>query len=928
MTMIEVIGPYATSACFVIAISIYFWRSELRGSLPNRIVIKPPTAHTYRIRGIPKGWTAKDVENRLSQHSCCVVKSLAKETNHNCLTATAIFSGGYIPPEEIILPASDLDSLSRNSLFVVDDDFLGITTLYMPSAVEHKLDIIAISGLGGHAFGSFKQRHGLHMWLRDALPHDLRNTKSGSPMARVMIYGHESQVAGSNSMQNLADLASSFRHTLLSVMRDNKPTIFLAHSLGGLIAKEALIRLAKSSQKADQDFLEKVCGVVFFGVPHHGMDSRSLRSMAGDGPNRFLIESLDQRNSHVLNVQRREFLEAFKEKGISFFCFYETEASPTAQEVNGKWSMSGPREILVSQSSATICRPWEDESHYVCAIGRSHSDIVKFAPRDADYDRVLARLRSLADEATCRPIFEKRDKKTFRTSDSNELPEMMEMILLEAEIKAVEEYRAVLEGQRRRLAYLKQKQRSRLEARKSEMEMLEQRYRQLLDQNDFTDYAYDPDVSDQNDSMECACDRDSLRDETEDELDWGTFDLDGLETREAEQTVLEDCACDAEALENRSGIESNRSEYEYYSLVTNEAEQGAGQDCAYDPSPSDNKSANEFDFGTGELHGLGTFRAVGEAGKNTGLGVREEDFCKELPLELVLHSSIQESDHQLEPKRTEDFLTVKAQSYPSRYKYSSGTVVSNSSPNGAAMPSSLSGNPLERRSKQAPVDVRDSHAQTDKPETPKQDESLENTDSFYMNFDFAPPEGEQYQQRWKTESVEEENVDGAGEEMKSIATLEAERKQLKRELDQLREETEDDAKLPLELRDGVLDRMFNVPWKFGKDWKSMMRLVEQVYVGFPELHMRILENKFEMVDEGGHIILPAAWNTTVKPGGEVNMLMAKEDSVTRSLPETMTLRSTSARTTKRKSIAGEVESFTQKRAKLAPANGDYGHDPN
>jgi hypothetical protein len=38
-----------------------------------------------------------------------------------------------------------------------------------PSTVEgYPMDLVAISGLGGHAFGSFKERGGSHMWLADA----------------------------------------------------------------------------------------------------------------------------------------------------------------------------------------------------------------------------------------------------------------------------------------------------------------------------------------------------------------------------------------------------------------------------------------------------------------------------------------------------------------------------------------------------------------------------------------------------------------------------------------------------------------------------------------------------------------------------------------------------------------------------------------
>lgn len=44
--------------------------------------------------------------------------------------------------------------------------------------------------------------------------------------------------------------------------------------------------------------------------------------------------------------------------------------------------MIGPTTILVTRSSATHCRPWEDGSEHICAIARTHSDMVKFGPHD------------------------------------------------------------------------------------------------------------------------------------------------------------------------------------------------------------------------------------------------------------------------------------------------------------------------------------------------------------------------------------------------------------------------------------------------------------------------------------------------------------------------------------------------------------------
>lgn len=158
-------------------------------------------------------------------------------------------------------------------------------------------------------------------------------------------------------------------------------------------------------------------GIVFFGVPHDGMDIEFLIPMVGDGPNRFLIDSLSRINSQILSVQQREFESALGGQGDSeVVCFYETEESPTAQRVYSntlvsilykligsggavRWTMDGPPALLVAKASATHGRSWENGTEHICAVARTHSNMVKFGPHDHEYDKVREKLRGLTHRA-------------------------------------------------------------------------------------------------------------------------------------------------------------------------------------------------------------------------------------------------------------------------------------------------------------------------------------------------------------------------------------------------------------------------------------------------------------------------------------------------------------------------------------------------
>ncbi|KAH0522569.1 hypothetical protein TsFJ059_006394 [Trichoderma semiorbis] len=242
------------------------------------------------------------------------------------------------------------------------------------------------------------------MWLRDSLPNHLTSETDNRPMARVMIYGYESTVAHSKSIQTLDDLATTFCSSLLALAAGatTRPIILIGHSLGGLVIKQALISLSRSTIPDDQKLIRAVYGVIFFGTPHDGMDTSSLIPMAGDGPNRFLIDSISCIYSQVTDKLQQDFYCSLGRKGdMEVFCFYETLESPTAaQDTNGEWKMIGSSAVLVTKSSATHCRSWEDGTEHICAIARTHSDMVKFGPNDHDYKNVWLRILRLSRRAT------------------------------------------------------------------------------------------------------------------------------------------------------------------------------------------------------------------------------------------------------------------------------------------------------------------------------------------------------------------------------------------------------------------------------------------------------------------------------------------------------------------------------------------------
>ncbi|KAF5675926.1 ankyrin repeat-containing protein [Fusarium denticulatum] len=127
--------------------------------------------------------------------------------------------------------------------------FTGVTPLYEDKNGAD-IDIIAVPGLESHALGSWKSPNSDDVWLRDFLPKDV-------PNIRVLLYGYDTSLQGSLSKQSMEELGGGFLEKIIAFRANDgtnrRPIVFIGHSLGGLLIKEALIRARKHRSHNDSD---------------------------------------------------------------------------------------------------------------------------------------------------------------------------------------------------------------------------------------------------------------------------------------------------------------------------------------------------------------------------------------------------------------------------------------------------------------------------------------------------------------------------------------------------------------------------------------------------------------------------------------------------------------------------------------------------
>ncbi|OTB13649.1 hypothetical protein K445DRAFT_162386 [Daldinia sp. EC12] len=269
---------------------------------------------------------------------------------------------------------------------------LGLTVVYTPENA-HKADIVFIHGLGGTSRWTWsKDRDPELFWPAEFLPlePDVR-------LARISTFGYNANFLKAGSIGvSVLDFAKDLLFSL-KYANDNKnedlnigdvPLIFVVHSMGGLIIKEAYIQGQNDPEY--QSIIKSISAIIFLATPHRGTYlaetlNRILQTTIVTNPKPYISDLVN--NSFTLQRLNEQFRHIAPR--LDIVSFYETQ--PT--------SVMFKRIMVVEKDSSILGYPGEISK----PLNADHHGVCKYqSPNDPDYIAVRNVLKSLVRKAISR----------------------------------------------------------------------------------------------------------------------------------------------------------------------------------------------------------------------------------------------------------------------------------------------------------------------------------------------------------------------------------------------------------------------------------------------------------------------------------------------------------------------------------------------
>ncbi|CAI7673192.1 unnamed protein product [Penicillium discolor] len=264
---------------------------------------------------------------------------------------------------------------------------------------SHKVDLVFVHGLNpsgrnDHPFQTWTHSNG-KFWPTDFLAEDI-------PYARVFVYGYNSNITHPQTMSTAS--IKDHANTLLNLLDMERgpqmgsvppKVIFIGHSLGGLVIKQALLN-AKEDPKYTS-IRSATSGLVFFGTPHRGakavelgkIAARVARFVSKGHASNDLLDSLEHNSLFTRQMTDRFRHQLEDYRVVSFIEGKEVQIGGV-----GPASIS---HLVVDEESAVLGLSGLRETQL--KLDADHSQMCKVGARGPMYRLIKGNIKQLVDQA-------------------------------------------------------------------------------------------------------------------------------------------------------------------------------------------------------------------------------------------------------------------------------------------------------------------------------------------------------------------------------------------------------------------------------------------------------------------------------------------------------------------------------------------------
>ncbi|KAJ4164822.1 hypothetical protein LMH87_006479 [Akanthomyces muscarius] len=247
---------------------------------------------------------------------------------------------------------------------------LGLNVVYTPEQGQ-KADIVFIHGLGGTSRATWtKDKNPDLFWPLTFLAMD-----PDLCVARIMTFGYDASFRKHNNPQaTLRDFAKELLFDLAERSQlkiGEVPLIFVVHSMGGLIVKEAY--MYGQTDPAYEHIIRSIAAITFLATPHRGTNFAQIlnRILQSGSLSKAYITELSG-NAHGLKNLNDSFRNVVSRLDIA--SFYETH--PTSI------GFKKARVLVLEKESSVLGFPGEKSR----ALAADHQGICKYdSPEDPNY---------------------------------------------------------------------------------------------------------------------------------------------------------------------------------------------------------------------------------------------------------------------------------------------------------------------------------------------------------------------------------------------------------------------------------------------------------------------------------------------------------------------------------------------------------------